>query len=366
MKKEFTIKEQDNWRKIFKIIKDNFKELPLWDIQKIFRKKDVKINWKRAKQEDSAKKWDKISIFIWWEAEKKFEKNKKFLEKTWKVLQRKEVSEKFFKDNFKIIFEDEDILVADKPAWLAVHPWSNHAAWKTMICLAKYYLEQKNPWWDNFIQLAHRLDADTSWVLLFAKKSDSLRFINNEIKTRKVEKKYFALIKWEIKTEIDKNWKNKNSWKIICLVKRVNTDNKFNNQNNWKNWNSWTSWNKVILAKKWDKDALMSQTNFKISEKFSSKIWNKLEKFSLVDLNIKTWRMHQIRVHMESKWTPLVMDQMYWDFWFNKDFQKENWLKRHFLHSYFFEITHPKTWKKIKFNSDLSDDLKDCLKKLKK
>ena len=336
MKKEFFIKEQNNWRKIFKIIKDNFKELQLWEIQKIFRKKDVKINWKRAKQEDSAKLWDKISIFIWWDAEKNFEKNKKILEKKWKFSQKKEVSEKFFKENFKIIFEDWEILVADKPAWIAVHPGSNHPEWKTMICLAKYYLEQKNPWWDNFIQLAHRLDADTSWVLLFAKKSDSLRNINEQIKKRKVEKKYFALIKWEIKEK---------KWKIICLVKRTN----------------WDNWDKVILAKKWDKDALISQTNFEIKEKFL-KNW---EKFSLMDLNIKTWRMHQIRVHMKAQWTPLVMDQMYWDFWFNRKFQKENWLKRHFLHSYFFEINHPKTWKKIKFNSDLSEDLKNCLKKLK-
>ena len=361
MKKEFTIKEEDNWRKIFKIIKKNFKELQLWDIQKIFRKKDVKINWKRAKQENIWNLWDKISIFIWWDIEKNFEKNKKFIKnftekwiKSWKIFDKNKkilISEKFFKENFKIIFEDEDILVADKPAWLAVHPWSNHLPWKTMICLAKHYLEQKNPWWDNFIQLAHRLDADTSWVLLFAKKSDSLRKVNEEIKKRHVEKKYFALIKWEIKTELDKNWKNKNSWKIICLVKRQYWDD--NNK-------------KVILAKKWDKDAVMSQTNFKITEKFSAKIWNKLENFSLVDLNIKTWRMHQIRVNMESKWTPLVMDQMYWNFWFNKDFKKKTWLKRHFLHSYFFEINHPKNWKKIKFESELSLDLKKCLKNLKK
>lgn len=342
MKKTFKITEKDNWRKIFKIIKDNFKELQLWDIQKIFRQKDVKINWKRVKQDEIAKKWDEISIFIWWEMEKNFEKNKKFLEKTWKILDKNKknfVSEKNFQENFKIIFEDEEILVADKPAWIAVHPWSNHPEWKTMICFAKYYLEKKNPWWDNFIQLAHRLDADTSWVLLFAKKSETLRKINEMIKKRKVEKKYFALIKWEIREK---------SWKIICLVKRTD----------------WKNWDKVILAKKWDKNALISQTNFKIIKTFSKKIWDKIEKFSLMDLNIKTWRMHQIRVHMKSKWTPLIMDQIYWDFKFNKIFQKEIWLKRHFLHSYFFEITHPTTWKKIKFKLKISDDLKKCLKNL--
>ena len=362
MKKEFFIKEEDNWRKIFKIIKKNFKELQLWDIQKIFRKKDVKINSKRAKQDDSAVLWDKISIFIWWEMEKNFEKNKKFLDKKEKSKKIFPVLEKFFQENFKIIYEDEEILVADKPAWIAVHPWSNHPEWKTMICLAKYYLNKKNPNSDNFIQLAHRLDADTSWVLLFAKKSDSLRNVNEQIKKRKVDKKYFALIKWEITEWLDEN---KKSWKIICLVKRQD----FNENKSWKNSSGKSLerfWKKVILAKKWDKDALSSQTNFIISKIFNSKIWWKIEKFSLMDLNIKTWRMHQIRVHMESKWTPLVMDQMYWNFWFNKIFQKEIWLKRHFLHSYFFEITHPKTWKKIKFESEISEDLKNCLKNLKK
>ncbi|MCD5382931.1 RluA family pseudouridine synthase [Candidatus Gracilibacteria bacterium] len=342
MKKTFTITEKDNGRKIFKIIKDNFKELQLGDIQKIFRQKDVKINGKRVKQDEIAKKGDEISIFIGGEMEKNFEKNKKFLEKTGKILDKNKknfVSEKNFQENFKIIFEDEEILVADKPAGIAVHPGSNHPEGKTMICFAKYYLEKKNPGGDNFIQLAHRLDADTSGVLLFAKKSETLRKINEMIKKRKVEKKYFALIKGEIREK---------SGKIICLVKR--TDGK--------------NGDKVILAKKGDKNALISQTNFKIIKTFSKKIGDKIEKFSLMDLNIKTGRMHQIRVHMKSKGTPLIMDQIYGDFKFNKIFQKEIGLKRHFLHSYFFEITHPTTGKKIKFKLKISDDLKKCLKNL--
>ena len=322
MKQEFTIKEEDSGKKIFKVIKKFFADLSLWEIQKLFRKKDIKINWKPAKQDSHVNLWDKIFVFT----EKKIEKKEKNFS----------VNEKIFWENFKIIFEDDEILVSDKPAWIAVHPWTNHKFWTTMIDFAQHYLEKKNPKWDNFIQLAHRLDADTSWVLLFAKQADSLKKINEQIKTRKVEKKYFALIKWEIKEK---------SWKIVCLVKR-------------QIWNKNT---KVVLAKKWDKDALMSQTDFIVKEKFE----NKWQIFSLMDLNIKTWRMHQIRVHMQSKWTPLIMDQMYWDFEFNKKFQKENWLKRHFLHSYFLEISHPKTWKKIKFNSDLAEDLKNCLKGLK-
>jgi 23S rRNA pseudouridine955/2504/2580 synthase len=322
MKQEFIIKEEDSGRKVNKVIKKHFADLSLWEIQKLFRKKDIKINWKPAKSDSYVNLWDKIFVFTKVQAEKKEKKSS--------------VSEKNFKENFKVIYEDDEILVCDKVAWVAVHPWTNHNFWTTMIDFAQHHLNQKNPKWDNFIQLAHRLDADTSWVLLFAKKSEALRNINEQIKTRKVEKKYYALIKWEIKEK---------SWKITCLVKR-------------QIWNKNT---KVVLAKKWDKDALMSQTDFKIKELFE----NKWQNFSLMDLNIKTWRMHQIRVHMQSKWTPLVMDQMYWDFPFNKKFQKEFWLKRHFLHSYFLEITHPKTWKKIKFNSELSKDLKNCLDKLK-
>lgn len=314
MKQIFKIKEEDNWRKVKRVVKKLFQNLTLWDIQKLFRKGDVKINWKKAQTDFEVKKWDELMVFSY--TENKEKEKKEFT-----------VSEGFFKKNFKKIFEDDEILILNKPAWVAVHPWTNHYHGRTMIDLAQHYLK-----WE-FVQLVHRLDADTSGVLLFAKKADSLRNLNQQMKSKETWKKYYSLVFWKLKDD---------SWVLKIAVKRVEGDR----------------YAKVQVAKKWDKDAKYSATHFKIKEQF----W----RYSLLDIKLETWRMHQIRVHMESIWNPLVLDQMYWNFKLNKKFTQDFWLKRQFLHSYFLEINHPKTWEKISFTAELAKDLQNTLDLLKK
>ena len=310
MKHSIKISLNDDWRKLWKIIKHNFSTLPLTNIHKLFRK------WKKAKSEDMVHVWDEVLIFT-----------KDEISKNIKI--KNKISEKYFSNNFKVIYEDEDILAANKPAWPAVHPGTKHYQWQTMIDLAEHYIEKK--YWNSFIKLLHRIDADTSWILLFAKNWKTLRDMNELIKNKNMQKHYYALVFWKF-------WYKK--WTIKTFLEKV----------------EWSKFNIMKVSNKW----LTSVTHYKVISEF------KIDKsfLSLLDINLETWRMHQIRVHVKAKWHPLVQDKVYWDFEKNRDFEKQFWLKRQFLHSYMVSFIHPNTWKKIEIKAELSNDLKHCLEKL--
>lgn len=314
MKNVINITQDDNWRKILKVIKTKFNTLPLTNIFKLFRKWEIKINWKNAKEDDEVKTWDEIVIFT-----------KEIISQKTKISNK--ISESFFRKNFKVIYEDEWILAVNKPAWIAVHPGTKHYQGKTMIDLAEHYI--KNKYWKSFIQLVHRIDSDTSWVLIFAKNWQILRDLNELIKEKKVTKHYTTLVFWKVKNK---------SWKIVTQIEKK----------------EWEKFNSMIIPDKKTENSQEAITHYKVKEYF----WDLA---SLLDIDLKTWKMHQIRVHTKSIWHPIVLDKMYWDFKKNREFENKFWLKRQFLHAYLLEFTHPTTWQKIKINAELSSDLKACL-----
>lgn len=320
MKNELTISKNDEWRKLEKVVKKYFQDLSLWKINKLFREWEIKINKKKAKKDDIIMSWDILTVYT------KEETKISTWEKKWTY-----VSERFFTENFHIIYEDDDILAVNKPAWIAVHPWSGHHYWRTMIDLAEHYINMSSNDW--FIQLAHRLDADTSWVLLFAKNGLALRNINDQMKKHETEKYYYALVFGKMP---------KSEWTIKTEIERV----------------EWDKFNKIRIVGKKTSASKTSITEYKVIS------FNKEARLSLLDINIKTWRMHQIRVHMKSQWTSLVMDQIYWDFRLNRQFHKQYWLKRQFLHAYFIKFKHPDTWKEIEIKADMTKDLENVLESL--
>ena len=316
MKHTIKITSDEAWRRLWKIIKNNFSSLPLTNIFKLFRKWEVKINWKKANTEDILKIWDEVSIFT--------------RDVIAKVIKTKnKISEKFFNENFKVIYEDKDILAVNKPAWVAVHPGTKHYQGQTMIDLAEHYIEKE--YWKLFIQLVHRIDADTSWVLIFAKSGKTLIGMNELIKNREMEKCYYGLVFWKFAEK---------KWTIKTFLEKI----------------EWAKFNKMQISK----SGLTAITHYKVINEF--KIKN--DSLSLLDINLETWRMHQIRVHVKAKRHPLVLDKMYWDFEKNRDFEKKFWLKRQFLHAYYVKFIHPDTWRKVEIRAELNNDLKKCLEKI--
>ncbi len=198
----------------------------------------------------------------------------------------------------KTIYEDDDIWVIDKPAGVNS---------------------------DNFKGRVHRLDKDTSGVLLIAKNEKTLIFLQKQFKTREVEKKYLALIVGNLKN---------NQGKIETLIGRAPKDRKKQ---------------KVYLSTEPEADGKReAATEYKIKERFDD--------YTLLEVSPKTGRKHQIRCHLAYLGHPIAGDKMYG--FKNQICPKE--LKRQFLHASYLKIKMPDA-KYKEFKSELPDDLKSCL-----
>jgi 23S rRNA pseudouridine1911/1915/1917 synthase len=218
---------------------------------------------------------------------------------------------------FKIIYEDEDILVIDKPAGIDSDSFENR-----IHRLLEYQRRAK-------MNKIHRLDKDTSGILLIAKNNKALEFFQKQFQERKVEKKYIALVTGEIKNE---------KGVIQTLIGRSPKDRKKQ---------------KVYFSHEPDsKGKREAITEYRVLQKFKN--------YTLLEVNIKTGRKHQIRTHFAYLGHPIVGDKMYG--FKNQDCPEE--LKRQFLHASYLKIKMPDGTIK-EFKSKLPEELKLCQQKLK-
>ncbi len=224
----------------------------------------------------------------------------------------------------KIIYEDDDILAINKSAGLLVHGASpNLVDW-----LIKKYPEIKNVGEDQSRPgIVHRLDKDTSGVLLIAKNQKAFNFLKEQFKNRKIKKKYIALVEGLLK----------NNKGIIDLA---------------------IGKSKKDFRKKAGQGKMAGKTREAITE---YKVIKKFRNSTLVEVFPKTGRTHQIRVHLKSIGHPVVCDKLY-------GFKKAECppgLKRHFLHASSLEFNLP-SGARIKLEADIPDDLQASLTKLEK
>ncbi|MFA5749673.1 MAG: RluA family pseudouridine synthase [Candidatus Shapirobacteria bacterium] len=218
----------------------------------------------------------------------------------------------------QIIFENEDFLVVDKPSGMTTTKEK-----KEEIGTLEDYLREIRP---NDLPrngIVHRLDKGTSGLVLMAKVETSFSNFKDQFKKRMVKKKYYCLVGGETSIDGVIDWPIGRS-KYGFAKFGVNVDGK------------------------------MALTEFRLLSKYKKN--NK--KYSFLEINLKTGRTHQIRVHMSHLKWPLVGDRLY-----GGDFLD---LKRPFLHAFELEIADPKTGKRVKFNSDLAVDLKKHLENYEK
>ncbi len=225
--------------------------------------------------------------------------------------------------DIKIIHEDENILVIDKPAGLVVQPEQNKIS-KTLIdYLLKIRPEIKNVGEDPTRPgLVHRLDKDTSGLMIIAKNNKAFGELKRKFQEREIKKTYTALVVGQLKEKegiIDKP--------IGRGKSRVKQSTTF------------------IVAK--ERPAI---TKYKVIKEY--------KQFSLLETSPKTGRMHQIRVHLASIGHPVVADKVY-------GFKRQpeiRELNRHFLHA--SAIKFELFGKNYVFKSELSDDLKKAIETL--
>ncbi|WP_092274669.1 MULTISPECIES: RluA family pseudouridine synthase [unclassified Duganella] len=229
---------------------------------------------------------------------------------------------------FKIIFEDSHLLVIDKPAGVAVHGGSG-VSFGVIEQLRASRPDAK------FLELVHRLDRETSGLLLLAKKRSALTSLHEQMRDGLTDKRYLTMVAGD--------WKNARQHIKLALHKYTTADGE----------------RRVTVS---EEGGQPSHTIFSLLKKF--------EGYALLEAELKTGRTHQIRVHLSSSGFPIVGDDKYGDFALNKALQKatdtRGALKRMFLHAHQITFTHPESGKNMTLNAPLAAECERFLVSLGK
>lgn len=277
---------------------ENFlkKRFPIAYVRKLFRKKGVRLNGRRAGPTEMAGPGDRVQLFIAFE-------------------EKPEIAREQTPPDLKpqVIFEDENLLLIHKPAGMAVHEGKEILRQHSLLGMLEMAYRPKG----MLPRLVHRLDRDTSGVLVVAKSGEMAEALLRRFEEGEVEKEYLALVVGQLRPR-----EGKMSW---ALPGREG---------------------KPVAA----------LTLYQVEKEFPGT--------SLVRVRTETGRMHQIRLHFAKLGHPVVMDAQHGDFRFNRQFRKAHGLKRQFLHASSVALAYK--GKKQKWTAPLPEDLTQTLKSLEK
>ena len=219
-----------------------------------------------------------------------------------------------------IVYEDNDIMVIDKPSGLVVHPGAGNFN-NTLVNGLKYYTDNLSDiGGDERVGIVHRLDKDTSGLMLVAKTNEAHQILADDFKHKRVYREYYALIKGVFPSD---------TAHIDAPIGR-----------------SKQNFNKMEVRA----DGKDARTNLKVLKRYKD--------YTLVSLVLETGRTHQIRVHLSYIGYPIYNDPVY-----TKDKTTEF---GQFLHSKVIRFTHPITHKKMEFESKLPQEFQNFLDNLDK
>lgn len=222
----------------------------------------------------------------------------------------------------KIIYEDENFILVNKKYGMVVHPaYGNHTG--TLVNALMYYTQNlSNVNGKIRPGIIHRLDKDTSGLIMVAKNNNSHAKLASMFIDKTIHKTYLCIVKGNFSEE-------KSEGRIENLIGRDVKDRK-----------------KMSIVEKNGKIAI---SNYKVIQQ--------VENYSLVEVKIETGRTHQIRVHMKSINHPVLGDSIYGN--------SDNLSKRQMLHAYKLEFKNPIDEKEYKFTAPLFDDFVEVAEKLK-
>jgi 23S rRNA pseudouridine955/2504/2580 synthase len=272
---------------------ENFlkKIFPIGYVRKLFRKNGIRLNGQRAKPDSALRASDRIQLYIPFE------------------LHASKPAHSGSQRTIEIIHEDESLLVVDKPAGLAVTEGKTVSKPDSLAgFIERKYQERKfRP------KLAHRLDKDTSGLIVFAKNESALAELESQFENGKVEKEYLCLVVGRVP-----NMEGKIDFPLLGR----------------------------------DGHLVRAVTRYRIVKRFSET--------TLMRVNIETGRLHQIRLHFAKLGYPVVLDDQHGDFNFNKRFRKAYGLKRQFLHAAKLAVDF--NGKRQNWTAPLAEDLERLLK----
>ncbi|MFV8462883.1 23S rRNA pseudouridine(955/2504/2580) synthase RluC [Vibrio campbellii] len=294
-------------QRIDNFLRNQLKNIPKSMIYRIVRKGEVRVNKKRIKAEYKLKAGDLVRIPPV-TIEEKVEENVPST-KLNKVSELEQC----------IIYEDDHMLILNKPSGTAVHGGSG-LKFGAIEALRALRPEAR------FLELVHRIDRDTSGILLVAKKRSALRHLQAQFREKTVQKYYFALVMGE--------WQN--SCKVVNapLLK-----------------------NEVNSIVRVNPNGKASETRFKVLEKFKDA--------TLIQASPITGRTHQIRVHTQYTGHPIAWDDRYGDRRFDAYTGKVG-LDRLFLHAANIKFTHPGSEEKMDISAPMEARLENALTGLRR
>lgn len=229
--------------------------------------------------------------------------------------------------DFPALLDDEHMIALSKPAGVAVHGGSG-VSFGVIEQLRQARPDAK------FLELVHRLDRETSGILLVAKKRSALINLQDQFRERETGKTYLALVQGA--------WPANKKVIDLPLHKYLQADGE----------------RRVRVTTADDPDGMRSITLVKVRKLIEPRPLQGLPAMSLLEVTIKTGRTHQIRVHLSSQSHPIVGDDKYGDFDLNRRVQKQG-LKRMFLHAWRLQFNHPASGERVELRAELPPELAD-------
>ncbi len=300
--KFISLKCEDEGERLDLYLSEEVDDFSRSKIQKLIKDKYITVNGKSKKPSYKLEYNDVIDIII--PKEEEFKLIKQNL-------------------NLDIIYEDDHIAVINKPQGMVIHPAPGNPD-NTLVNGLLYQLDKLSSINGEFRPgIVHRLDKDTSGLVVIAKDNYSHKCLSEQFKNRTVGRKYLALTFGNLNPSLG------------CIKRNIGRSLKDRK--------------KMSVLDEGGREAI---THYKVVEY--------LENYSLVSLSLETGRTHQIRVHLSSLNNPIVGDQLY------SRGKNEFGLKKQFLHSYELSFIHPKSKEKVTFTKELPDNLNKVLEILRR
>ena len=304
-----TVAEHEAGQRLDNYLIKILKGVPKSHIHRIIRAGEVRLNKKRCKPDSRIQTGDLLRIPPVRTAEKQ-----RSSENRAQAVPARE---------FTIIYEDDALLVIDKPAGIAVHGGSG-VSFGVIEQIRRARPEAR------YLELVHRLDKDTSGLLMIAKKRSALVKLHEAIRNDHPQKIYLALGVGKLPND---------SFHVkLPLFKYTGAQGE-----------------KMVRV---SEDGQSAHTIFRVLNRFSDDLLHQvgLSHLTLVQATLKTGRTHQIRVHLQSQQCPIAGDERYGDYQANKRLQKLG-LRRMFLHAAELHLDHPLTGEKLILKAPLPQDL---------
>ncbi len=303
------ITDEEAGQRIDNFLRTFLKGVPKSMIYRILRKGEVRVNKKRIKPEYKLLAGDEVRV------------------PPVRVAEREEIQVSAKLDKVAalehcILFEDDHLLILNKPSGTAVHGGSG-LSFGVIEGLRALRPDAR------FLELVHRLDRDTSGVLLVAKKRSALRSLHEQLRMKTMQKDYLALVRgeWQAHCKVVQAPLLKNILQSGERIVRVNSEGK------------------------------PSETRFKIEEKYDFA--------TLVKASPVTGRTHQIRVHTQYAGHPIAFDDRYGDREFDSQLAGIG-INRLFLHAAALRFEHPANGETMRIEAPLEPKLRNALTKLRK